>query len=87
MQENRLLMRVLPKSPASRLVISVKLGWWQRRLSLKQMSNNKPGIYIPTLYFAEGLPYAIVMMLSAVFFKILGASNIFIGLTTLLSLP
>ncbi|MBY0548880.1 MAG: MFS transporter [Candidatus Obscuribacterales bacterium] len=51
------------------------------------MSNKKPGIYIPTLYFAEGLPYAIVMMMSGVFFKSLGASNVFIGLCTLLSLP
>jgi MFS transporter, PAT family, beta-lactamase induction signal transducer AmpG len=51
------------------------------------MSEKKPGIYIPTLYFAEGLPYAIVMMVSGVFFKSLGASNVFIGLSTLLSLP
>ncbi len=51
------------------------------------MSQKKPGIYIPTLYFAEGLPYTIVMMMSAVYFKSLGASNVFIGLTTLLSLP
>lgn len=51
------------------------------------MAQRKPGIYIPTLYFAEGLPYTIVMMMSAVYFKSLGASNVFIGLTTLLSLP
>ena len=47
----------------------------------------KPGIFIPTLYFAEGLPYTIVMMMSGVFFKSMGADNIFIGLTSFLSLP
>src|SRR6185436_16234830 len=46
-----------------------------------------PFVYIPTLYFAEGLPYTIVMMMSGVFFKSLGADNIFIGLTSFLSLP
>lgn len=51
------------------------------------ITNKKPGIYIPTLYFAEGLPYTVVMMMSGVFFKSLGASNIFIGLTSVLSLP
>lgn len=47
----------------------------------------KPGVYIPTLYFAEGLPYTVVMMMSGVFFKSLGADNVFIGLTSFLSLP
>lgn len=47
----------------------------------------KPGVFIPTLYFAEGLPYTIVMSMSAVFFKSLGADNVFIGLTSFLSLP
>lgn len=47
----------------------------------------KPSIYIPSLYFAEGLPYTIVMMMSGVFFKSLGADNVFIGLTSLLYWP
>jgi PAT family beta-lactamase induction signal transducer AmpG len=47
----------------------------------------KPGIFIPTLYFAEGLPYTIVMQMSGIFFKSLGASNDFIGLMSSLSLP
>lgn len=47
----------------------------------------KPGVYIPTLYFAEGLPYTVVMMMSGVFFKSLGADNVFIGLTSFLGLP
>ena len=51
------------------------------------MDERKPSIYIPTLYLAEGLPYALVNMMSAVFFKTLGASNEFIGLTSLLYIP
>ena len=47
----------------------------------------KPSVFIPTLYFAEGLPYTIVMMMSGVFFKSMGADNVFIGLTSFLSLP
>ncbi len=47
----------------------------------------KPGIYIPTLYFAEGLPYTIVMMMSGIFFKSLGADNVFIGLTSFIAWP
>ncbi len=51
------------------------------------MAERRPGIFIPTLYFAEGLPYTIVNMMSVVFFKTLGASNQFIGLTSFLYLP
>lgn len=51
------------------------------------MTDRKPSIYIPTLYLAEGLPYAIVNMMSVAFFKSLGAGNEFIGLTSFLSLP
>ena len=48
----------------------------------------KPSIFIPTLYFAEGLPYTIVNMMSVVFYKNLGAQNAFIGWSTsLLALP
>lgn len=46
-----------------------------------------PFVYIPTLYFAEGLPYTIVMMVSGIMFKSLGADNEFIGHTSLLYLP
>lgn len=42
----------------------------------------KPAIFIPTLYFAEGLPYTIVNLMAVVFFKNLGASNAFIGWST-----
>ncbi len=41
------------------------------------MNNNKisPWAWIPSLYFAEGLPYASVMMLSVVMFAKMGISN------------
>lgn len=51
------------------------------------MSAGRPSIYIPTLYVAEGLPYTLVMMMSAVFFKNVGATNEFIGLTSFLYIP
>jgi len=47
-----------------------------------------PGIYIPTLYFVEGLPYTIVTMMSVVWFKNFGVDNGFIGVaTSLLAFP
>ncbi len=51
------------------------------------MSKSNPWVYIPTLYFAEGLPFTVVMMMSAVYFKDLGADNVLIGLTSALQLP
>ncbi len=44
-------------------------------------------LYIPTLYFAEGLPYVMVNEASGVFYKGMGVSNELIGLTSLLYLP
>lgn len=48
----------------------------------------KPAIFIPTLYFLEGLPYALVVYASVVFYKNLGESLQFIGqVTSLFYLP
>ena len=48
----------------------------------------KPSVFIPTLYFAEGLPYTIVNLMSVVFYKNMGASNAFIGwATSFLAIP
>jgi MFS transporter, PAT family, beta-lactamase induction signal transducer AmpG len=47
----------------------------------------RPGIFIPTLYFAEGLPYTIVNVMSAIFFKSLGGSNVLIGWLSILTWP
>lgn len=49
--------------------------------------NSNPWYYVPTLYFAEGLPYIIVNAVSAVMYKKMGLSNQFIGLTSILYLP
>ncbi|MDZ4834883.1 MAG: MFS transporter [Candidatus Melainabacteria bacterium] len=51
-------------------------------------SKAKPSLFIPTLYFAEGLPYTIVNAMSVIFYKNIGASNTYIGqATSFLSLP
>ncbi|MCQ2058829.1 MAG: MFS transporter [Bacteroidaceae bacterium] len=44
--------------------------------------SNKPFSWIPTLYFAEGLPYVLVMTVSILMFKQLGISNTDIALYT-----
>ncbi len=54
---------------------------------VKSTSRN-PWSWIPTLYFAEGLPYVVVMTLAVVMYKGLGLSNTDIALyTSLLYLP
>jgi MFS transporter, PAT family, beta-lactamase induction signal transducer AmpG len=48
----------------------------------------KPAIFIPTLYFVDGLPYSLVVYASVIFYKNLGESLIFIGqMTSLFYLP
>lgn len=48
----------------------------------------KPRFYIPTLYFAEGLPFTIVNSMSVLFFKTLSMSNEQVGAyTSLLYIP
>ena len=48
------------------------------------MKNKKTNIWawLPSLYFAEGLPYIIVMTLSVIMYKRLGVSNTDIALYT-----
>jgi PAT family beta-lactamase induction signal transducer AmpG len=41
-----------------------------------------PWFWVPTLYFAEGIPYVIVMTLSVIFYKRMGISNAQIALYT-----
>src|SRR6516164_4265256 len=47
----------------------------------KGISRN-PWSWIPTLYFAEGLPYAVVMFVSVIMYKGMGISNADIALYT-----
>ena len=47
-----------------------------------------PAIFVPTLYFVEGLPYALVVITSVIFYKNLGESLPFIGqVTSMFYLP
>lgn len=45
-------------------------------------SNRSPWLWVPSLYFAEGIPYVIVMMVSVIMYKRLGISNADIALYT-----
>jgi PAT family beta-lactamase induction signal transducer AmpG len=45
-------------------------------------NSRSPWLWIPTLYVAEGLPYALVMSVSVVLYKNLGVSNKEIGIYT-----
>ncbi|MDA3892089.1 MAG: AmpG family muropeptide MFS transporter [Salinivirgaceae bacterium] len=49
---------------------------------MQKNNNEKPWQWIPSLYFAEGLPYVIVMTLSVIFYKRMGISNTDIALYT-----
>ncbi|MEK7726825.1 MAG: MFS transporter, partial [candidate division KSB1 bacterium] len=55
--------------------------------TLPQARSRSPWLYVPTAYFAEGLPYVIVNTVSTVLYKNLGVPNTLIGLTSLLYLP
>jgi len=46
-----------------------------------------PWIFVPTLYFAEGIPYVIVNTVSVIMYKRMGISNELIGFTSILYLP
>lgn len=48
----------------------------------KKPKNRNPWIWIPSLYFAEGLPYIIVMTVSVIMYKRLDISNTEIALYT-----
>jgi len=44
-------------------------------VSKDQTTSPSPWIYIPTLYFAEGIPYMIINAVSVIFYKKLGIDN------------
>lgn len=48
----------------------------------KTANSVSPKVFIPTLYFMEGLPYTLVNLTAVVFYKNLGADNAFIGSVT-----
>lgn len=45
-------------------------------------SKKSPWFWVPTLYFAEGVPYAVVMYISVIMYKNLGLSNAQVALYT-----
>jgi len=47
-----------------------------------QQSKKQIWTWVPSLYFAEGLPYAMVMIVSVIMYKKLGLSNTDIALYT-----
>lgn len=54
----------------------------KKSLSEKKARLVNPWSWIPTLYFAEGLPYAVVITVSVIMYKRLGISNADIALYT-----
>ena len=48
----------------------------------EQLQTKSPWAWIPTLYFAEGLPYVAVMTIAVIMYKKLGISNTDIALYT-----
>lgn len=52
------------------------------KLKKQQCCHRNPWSWIPTLYFAEGLPYVAVMTISVIMYKKLGLSNTDIALYT-----
>jgi len=44
--------------------------------------DSRPWLWVPSLYFAEGIPYVLVMTLSVIFYKRMGISNAQIALYT-----
>lgn len=51
-------------------------------MAAKKIAQRNPWAWVPTLYFAEGIPYVIVMIVSVVFYKRMGISNTDIALYT-----
>lgn len=48
----------------------------------QKVSYRKPWAWVPTLYFAQGIPYVVVMTVSVIMYKRLGISNTDIALYT-----
>src|ERR1700690_1813210 len=60
----------------------------QRRMTGAKTSSRSPWAWVPTLYVAEGLPYALALSVSVVLYKNLGGTNTAIAFwTSLLGWP
>ena len=57
-------------------------------MSKEKVTSRNPWTWVPSLYYAEGVPYALVMLVSVIMYKRLGISNAEIGFYTgILYLP
>ncbi len=57
-------------------------------MATEHVTKRNPWAWVPSLYFAEGIPYVVVMVVSGIMYKRLGVSNAEIAFyTSLLGLP
>jgi MFS transporter, PAT family, beta-lactamase induction signal transducer AmpG len=55
---------------------------------LQKSKDRHPGFWVPSLYYAQGIPYVVVMLVSVIMYKRMGISNTDIAFyTSLLYLP
>src|ERR1700741_3950649 len=82
------LPRCVPGSKAARCCRDIRRCPWQPDPELSPMSTTtdptvaskrSPMFWVPTLYFAEGLPYFTVAMIAGLMYKSLGVDNATIG--------
>jgi PAT family beta-lactamase induction signal transducer AmpG len=59
----------------------------EKEMEPVKKKGENPWYFIPSQYFAEGIPFILVNQFSAAMYKSLQASNIFIGYTSFLYLP
>lgn len=51
-------------------------------MSKEKVTSRNPWMWVPSLYYAEGVPYAVVMFISVIMYKKLGLSNTYVALYT-----
>lgn len=51
-------------------------------MTTKQITKRNPWVWVPSLYFAQGVPYVVVMTVSVIMYKRMGISNTDIALYT-----
>ena len=54
----------------------------EAKAAVRKPTSRNPWLWVPSLYFAEGIPYVIVMTMSVVMYKRLGVSNTDLALYT-----
>ncbi len=54
----------------------------QSQMTINRVTKRNPWAWVPTLYFAQGVPYVVVMTVSVIMYKRMGISNTDIALYT-----